>query len=109
MRFLPRQRCVLQELLQIHILREFTLLLVYLILCAVFPAGAELSPGISSTCQGQDPIAPVGNVRMLAPGEIVRCHIDAGATQSYELTLAARQFAQIVIEQKGVDVAVKVV
>lgn len=49
-----------------------------------------------------------GEVRVLAPGEVVKRWMEAGATHAFELTLGAGQFAQIVVEQRGVDVEVKV-
>jgi CHAT domain-containing protein len=48
-------------------------------------------------------------VRTLAAGELLTRHLEAGATHVYELTLAAQQFAEIVVEQKGVDVEVRAI
>jgi len=44
----------------------------------------------------------------LIAGKPIKCHMDAGATHVYELNLTTNQFTQIVLEQKGVDVEVKV-
>ncbi|MET0649723.1 MAG: CHAT domain-containing tetratricopeptide repeat protein, partial [Pyrinomonadaceae bacterium] len=40
--------------------------------------------------------------------EVVRRGMEAGATHAYELVLGAGQFAQVLVEQRGVDVGVKV-
>lgn len=47
-------------------------------------------------------------VRALAPGEVVKRWMEAGATHAFELALGAGQFAQFVVEQRGVDVGVRV-
>jgi CHAT domain-containing protein len=57
----------------------------------------------------QDADASTQEVRILAPGEVIeQRHLDAGKTHLYELTLAAQQYARIVVEQKGIDLVVKV-
>ena len=58
--------------------------------------------------QGSNAIAASDEMHTLAPGETVRRHIEAGATHSFQLTLASKQYAQIVVAQQGVDVVVKV-
>jgi CHAT domain-containing protein len=82
-----------------------TLLPVILITCHIFGSGRTLASKDACFAQ-QDPSA--GNVQTLAPGEVVPRHINPGDTHPYELTLAAQQFARIVVEQKGVDLTVKV-
>jgi len=62
----------------------------------------------SSTTQKQCP-TPIGGVHALAPGELVQCHIEWNTTHTYSLTLAAGQFARIIIEQKGVDLSVELI
>src|ERR1051325_1202669 len=57
--------------------------------------------------QASNPPAP--EVRTLIPSEILARHMDAGAKHVYELTLAAQQFVEIVVEQKGIDVEVRAI
>ena len=57
--------------------------------------------------QASNPPAP--EVRTLIPSEILTRHMDAGAKHVYELTLAAQQFVEIVVEQKGIDVEVRAI
>lgn len=47
-------------------------------------------------------------MRALAGGEVVRQRMEAGATHEYVLALGAGEFAQVVVEQRGVNVGVKV-
>lgn len=49
-----------------------------------------------------------GDVRTLAPNEIVNRHIDASEPHVYELTLNQDEFAQISVEQRGVDLKLMV-
>jgi CHAT domain-containing protein/tetratricopeptide (TPR) repeat protein len=51
--------------------------------------------------------AQAGEVRVLAPGEVVRRRMEAGATHVYELKLEPGQYAQIVLAQQGVDVGIR--
>jgi len=48
-------------------------------------------------------------VRTLAGGETLKRHMDAGAKHVYEVALAAQQFAQLIVEQKGIDVEVRAI
>lgn len=58
---------------------------------------------------GRTSVVAFNQRRTIAPGEILTRHMDAGATHVYELTLAAQQFAEIVVEQKGIDVEVRAI
>jgi CHAT domain-containing protein/Tfp pilus assembly protein PilF len=55
---------------------------------------------IAGQAQGSCPT--VGN-QTLTPNEVVHRRIEAGSTHYYELTLGQQQFAQINIEQRGID------
>jgi CHAT domain-containing protein/Tfp pilus assembly protein PilF len=44
----------------------------------------------------------------LAPGKAIECGISGDETQSYAVTLAAGQYARVVVDQRGVDVVVVV-
>lgn len=68
-------------------------------------AAAAFSQVANSTAQKQD---SVSEARVLAPGDIVQRRLDAAAMHSYELTIAARQFARVVVDQKGVDIVLLV-
>jgi CHAT domain-containing protein len=66
-----------------------------------------LSVGAILSSRAQNAVAPA-EVRELAPGEMMKRHMDAGAKHTYELALVSQQYAQIVIDQQGVDVRVRV-
>lgn len=76
------------------------------LLVAIF--GALTNFADSSAIQKQCS-TPISGVHALAPGEFVQCHIEWNTTHIYSLTLAADQFARIVIEQKGVDLSVELI
>ena len=48
-------------------------------------------------------------VRILKPGDPVHDHINASSTHTYELTVPAQQAVQVIVEQNGVDVHVRVI
>jgi len=50
----------------------------------------------------------VQQAQVLGTGDDVQRQLDTGATHFYKFTVAAQQFAQIVVEQKGVDAVLKV-
>jgi len=50
----------------------------------------------------------VQQTQVLGSGDVVQRHLDTGATHFYKFTIAAQQFARIVVEQKGVDAVLKV-
>ncbi|HYO91834.1 MAG TPA: tetratricopeptide repeat protein, partial [Pyrinomonadaceae bacterium] len=52
--------------------------------------------------------APCDAAQVLAPGEMVKRYMKAGETHAFQLSLAAQQYAQVVVAQRGVDVAVRV-
>lgn len=70
--------------------------------------GSAVSSEKFVVAQGQTSVPPTGEVRTLTTGEVVTRHMNAGETHAFKLKLTANQFAQIVVEQKGVDVDVKV-
>jgi CHAT domain-containing protein/tetratricopeptide (TPR) repeat protein len=72
-----------------------------------FGADGIASVGGTESEQGAGPTGQAGEVRALTPGEVVKRWMEAGATHAFELALEAGQFAQIVIEQRGVDVEVR--
>src|SRR5262249_9679186 len=57
---------------------------------------------LSTSAVAQEPGSPV-EVRTLAPYQVVRRQIEAGPAQVYELTLDQHRFAQITVEQPGID------
>jgi len=73
-----------------------------------FGYGRASSVGGTMSVQESVSTGQAGEVRVLAADEVVRQHMEAGATHAYELVLGAGQFAQVVVEQRGVDVGVKV-
>jgi CHAT domain-containing protein len=81
-----------------------TLFATLFVLVAADNAIASRSP---ETKRSWTSVVAVSQVRTLVPGELLQRHMDAGATHVYELTLAAQQFAEIVVEQKGIDVEVR--
>ncbi|HEV2765553.1 MAG TPA: tetratricopeptide repeat protein, partial [Pyrinomonadaceae bacterium] len=71
--------------------------------------GVGVSSGNGDTAgRGPVTVASAGEVRVLAPGEVVQRGMEAGAKHVYELALAEGQFARVFVEQRGVDVGVKV-
>lgn len=83
------------------------------VVCCVLAALVALGGGVSSgngdaAVRGAGAFAQVGEVRVLAPGEVVQRRMEAGAKHGYELALAEGQFARVFVEQRGVDVGVKV-
>src|SRR5215213_1289456 len=58
------------------------------------------------TAMAQETVPP--NVQILSAGSFIKQHMKAGATHTYELTIGAQQFAQLLVDQQGVDVGVKV-
>lgn len=79
-----------------------------LVLPITFTVTAITSRSQTTVAQQPSSSPSVVEVRNLAAGELVKCHIDAGVTHVYQLALAAKQSAQIVLEQKGVDVELKI-
>ena len=73
----------------------------------VMPTIFAVATGAQTT-PVQQPLTCPSEIRTLTADELVRCHMDAGATHVYQLDLAAGQSAQILLEQKGVDVELKV-
>jgi len=61
---------------------------------------------ITITAMAQETLP--SNAQLLTAGSFVEQHMKAGETHAYELTVGAQQFAQILVEQKGVDVGVRV-
>src|SRR5947209_3865745 len=56
---------------------------------------------------GQGVVAPKeADVRALEPGRPIERDLAAGEAHSYTLTLAAGQYAQVVVDQRGINVAV---
>ena len=51
---------------------------------------------------------PIQEVGALAPNEVLQRHLDAGTTHTYRLIIAAQQYAQIFVDQKGVDLILTV-
>jgi CHAT domain-containing protein len=87
----------------------FCLLLVMLVALVAFDAARGDSSFQSfSAQQGANAVAPGDEVYTLTPGETVRRHIKTGATHTFQLTLASKQYARIVVAQQGVDVVVMV-
>lgn len=73
----------------------------------LFIVGIPSSHSLSAAQQEGDSAAAASQVRVLAPGEVVRRRMEAGATHAFELVMAPGQYAQIVVAQQGVDVGVK--
>lgn len=64
---------------------------------------------INGATSPQNADASIQEVRILAPDEVIQQrHMDAGETHLYELTLAAQQYARIVVEQKAIDLVVSI-
>ena len=63
---------------------------------------------ILSTPRESASAVPCAAAQVLASGEMVQRYMKAGETHAFQLTLAAQQYAQIVVAQRGVDVAVRV-
>jgi CHAT domain len=55
--------------------------------------------GLTGFAQKQD------EVRLFEPGQIVEREIAGGQTHAYQITLAARQFLRVEVEEKGIEVA----
>src|SRR5262245_17413677 len=73
-------------------------------------AGASLTSAVKNfaTSQKQAPV-PIGDVRVLAPGDVVRDSFKQNESHAFSLTLNAGEFARVVVEQKGVDLSVKLI
>jgi CHAT domain-containing protein/tetratricopeptide (TPR) repeat protein len=52
-------------------------------------------------------VQQAAEVKSLEVGQLVLRDLKGGQTHSYEISLAAGQFAHVVVEQKGIDVVVK--
>jgi CHAT domain-containing protein/tetratricopeptide (TPR) repeat protein len=89
-------------------LRAARLACVVAVAFATITAGGISSLQSLAARQGPGEVVPVGEVRVLAAGEVVGRRMEAGAAHSYELALEAGQFARVVVEQRGVDVGVRV-
>lgn len=63
---------------------------------------------VSLPAQGPRPIIHRDEVRTLVPGEVVRQKMRGGEIHGFRLLLAPQQYAQVVVEQQGIDVAVRV-
>jgi CHAT domain-containing protein/Tfp pilus assembly protein PilF len=92
---------------QPHHSPQWLTLLLALVLAAVTVA-AFASEINSTTIQPRDVRTSFQEGRVLAPGDIVQRHVDAGVTHTYELTLPAQQFSRIIVNQKGLDVVLEV-
>lgn len=79
---------VLGALSQANILRSLTLLLAICNPCVASPVNAQ--------------------IQTLVPGEIITRHIESGVPQTFELNLLAQQFARIVVNQRGLDLNIKI-
>lgn len=77
---------------------RFVSIAVATLLCVISAGG--MSSGRDARAQGDE-------VRALAGGEVVKRQMEAGTTHAYKLSLEAGQFAQVVVEQQGVDVGVR--
>jgi CHAT domain-containing protein/Tfp pilus assembly protein PilF len=107
MRHLLDRYTVRRGIPQIDFLGLLIFLVVLLTIRAAF-AGGALALGSLDKTHGLKSGVPAGQVRTLAPGETITQHMVAGETHVFELRLLPKQFAQIVVEQRGVDVSVKV-
>jgi len=53
------------------------------------------------------PVQQGAEVRSLEVGQVIPRELKGGQTHSYEISLAAEQFAHVVVDQQGIDVVVK--
>lgn len=88
--------------------RAVRLVCVLLAASVAFGYGRASSAGGTKSVQESVSTGQAGEVRALAAGEVVRRGMEAGATHAYELVLEVGQFGQVLVEQRGVDVGVKV-
>lgn len=96
-----------KQALRARLMQAPSLWLALLLLTALLTIAEGVSSSTATAAQeGPKPVAT--DVKRLTPGAVVKQHIVAGATHTYELTLSAQQFAQIFVEQQGVDVGVRV-
>jgi len=88
--------------------RLLTLFLVVLTTCTTSTEGGAFSSPSLHTCLGQNAVVSGDEVRTLNPAETLTRHMRAGDKHIYRLALAERQFARLFVEQRGVDIGVKV-
>jgi CHAT domain-containing protein/Tfp pilus assembly protein PilF len=69
--------------------------------------GVRHAPLSNNAGQGQASAAPQGDPLLLTPNAAVKRSMRGGEVHEYKLELAAGQCARVVVEQSGVDVAVK--
>jgi CHAT domain-containing protein/tetratricopeptide (TPR) repeat protein len=74
---------------------------------AVLVLGVGGSRGGRAAETGPKVRTQAGEVRVLAPGEVLRSRMEAGAKHAYGLALELGEFTQIAVAQQGVDVGVR--
>jgi CHAT domain-containing protein/tetratricopeptide (TPR) repeat protein len=87
--------------------RPFRLLPILLATLAVLTSTGASSSAILKERQMAGSVAPQDDVCLLAPGETIKRSIKGGDVQTCRLMLAPKQYVHVVVEQLGVDVAVK--
>src|SRR5262249_53613714 len=68
-------------------------------------------PGSSprqSANASQSALQKDGRIRRLEPGQSIEREIAGGESHAYQLTLASGQYARVIVDQRGIDVAVTV-
>jgi hypothetical protein len=96
--------------LPLQFIRSFPLRLplFLVVLLAVLPAYAVSGFIFPAESLGADRTAATftrgEDVRVLAPGELIRRNMKGGDSHSYQLALSPRRYARIVVEQQGIDV-----
>jgi CHAT domain-containing protein/predicted negative regulator of RcsB-dependent stress response len=102
----PAPRC---RLLRAEAFYPHRLMFLLLAVCVAFDYSGSLPVFANPrSIQEQNPITPRDKIRVLAPGEIIRQKMRRGEAHAFQLSLAPQQFAQIIVEQQGIDVAVRV-
>lgn len=89
-------------------LRPTTVRLLNHVLVTLFALPMLNSVIASSQKTTQSQATPMPVAQTLAIGDTVPRHMISGETHKFKLRLTANQFARIVVEQKGVDVGVRV-
>src|SRR6266566_1820468 len=79
-----------------------------LVLTTAFAIGLVLPlSGQGSTAPAIPPVSPASagaEIPLLEPGKPIRKTLAGGGSHSYRILLEAGQFAQVVVEQQGLDV-----
>lgn len=90
------------------------LLIVFCLTAVVSPGGAfgdccDLIPQSNQQSSDTTGAGDESDVRVLEPGQIIKRKLACAQSHIYRITLNARQFMNVIVDQDGIDVAVQVI